>query len=346
MSDESKEETIKNQFMLAKRALSAGNYEKAEECYNKILDCDLNNLEAIIGQACSAAHQSSVQQSRFNEMLAAVDTVNSLKDELEPEKYQAAIVQLIKEFNATMSELTNALFSEKSSLATQKFMNSGLWQAGRGNAAAKDMDFKTAFKKTMPELFKADILFFNKFDEKEMLNTPAYKDAYLSLAKQVMGFLTTGFLFKIGGYPTLQPVLPQVIEVLEKKEDPKDLYGSLDKKLGRFNLNLYRKALSTRLKQYYPAGTKLPGENGCYIATAVYGSYDCPEVWVLRRYRDNTLSSSIFGRIFIRLYYAISPTLVKLFGNSNWFQSFWKSHLDKKVRYLKSQGVSDKPYHD
>jgi len=25
---------------------------------------------------------------------------------------------------------------------------------------------------------------------------------------------------------------------------------------------------------------------GCYIATAVYGSYNCPEVWTLRRYRD------------------------------------------------------------
>ena len=24
---------------------------------------------------------------------------------------------------------------------------------------------------------------------------------------------------------------------------------------------------------------------GCYIATCVYGSYDCPEVWTLRRFR-------------------------------------------------------------
>ena len=27
---------------------------------------------------------------------------------------------------------------------------------------------------------------------------------------------------------------------------------------------------------------------GCYVATAVYGSYDCPQVWTLRRYRDYT----------------------------------------------------------
>ncbi len=30
-------------------------------------------------------------------------------------------------------------------------------------------------------------------------------------------------------------------------------------------------------------------KNGCYIATCVYGSYDCPEVWTLRRFRDDVL---------------------------------------------------------
>ena len=50
---------------------------------------------------------------------------------------------------------------------------------------------------------------------------------------------------------------------------------------------------------------------GCYIATAVYGSYDCPEVWVLRRYRDFVLAKSGPGCVFIRFYYALSPVLVK-----------------------------------
>ena len=31
---------------------------------------------------------------------------------------------------------------------------------------------------------------------------------------------------------------------------------------------------------------------GCYVATAVYGSYDCPQVWTLRRYRDDTLAET------------------------------------------------------
>ena len=54
----------------------------------------------------------------------------------------------------------------------------------------------------------------------------------------------------------------------------------------------------------------------CYVATAVYGSYDCPEVWILRRYRDYTLAETWYGRAFIHTYYAISPTLVKWFGHT------------------------------
>lgn len=87
-------------------------------------------------------------------------------------------------------------------------------------------------------------------------------------------------------------------------------------------------------------------KSGCYIATAVYGSYDCPQVWTLRRYRDNTLAKTWFGRAFIRTYYFISPTLVKLFGKTNWFRLLWKPYLDKKVKRLHDLGVEDTPYND
>ena len=51
--------------------------------------------------------------------------------------------------------------------------------------------------------------------------------------------------------------------------------------------------------------------DGCYIATAVYGTYDCPELWVLRRFRDYGLRKSIIGTAFVRFYYAVSPRLVR-----------------------------------
>ena len=85
---------------------------------------------------------------------------------------------------------------------------------------------------------------------------------------------------------------------------------------------------------------------GCYVATCVYGSCDCPQVWTLRRYRDDTLGSTWYGRLFIRTYYAISPTLVKWFGNTNWFKKLWRGKLDRMVAKLQSNGVEDTPYED
>lgn len=85
---------------------------------------------------------------------------------------------------------------------------------------------------------------------------------------------------------------------------------------------------------------------GCYVATCVYGSYDCPQVWTLRRYRDNTLGSTWYGRAFIRTYYAISPTLVKWFGKTKWFKKMWKGKLDRMVKKLQDNGVESTPYDD
>jgi len=94
-----------------------------------------------------------------------------------------------------------------------------------------------------------------------------------------------------------------------------------------------------------PAEGELKNES-CYIATCVYGSYDCPEVWTLRRFRDETLGGSFLGRLFIRSYYATAPKAVKWFGNSAWFHRFSRTKLDRLVTSLRERGVADTPYED
>lgn len=102
----------------------------------------------------------------------------------------------------------------------------------------------------------------------------------------------------------------------------------------------------TKPKPWYEKNRRRSKKNGCYVATAVYGSYDCPEVWTLRRYRDNHLAKSFFGRTFIKLYYSISPLLVKLFGNKKWFSIVFRKRLDKMVKFLNNQGYSPDRYED
>lgn len=93
-------------------------------------------------------------------------------------------------------------------------------------------------------------------------------------------------------------------------------------------------------------GSVQKNNEGCYIATCVYGSYDCPPVWTLRRYRDYTLDETWFGRLFIKCYYAISPKLVRWFGKYEWFKKPWRVFLDRKVEKLKAMGVEDTQYND
>ena len=87
-------------------------------------------------------------------------------------------------------------------------------------------------------------------------------------------------------------------------------------------------------------------KKGCYIATCVYGSYDCPQVWTLRRYRDNVLAQTVFGRLFIHVYYAISPTVVKMIGDTNWFKTVFRRFLDSKVKKLNDSGLDNTKYDD
>ena len=112
------------------------------------------------------------------------------------------------------------------------------------------------------------------------------------------------------------------------------------------NKNLM-KEYADKIRKYEP-DYQLPhfNEGGCYVATAVYGSYNCPEVWTLRRFRDNTLDEIWYGRAFIKTYYAISPTVVKWFGETIWFKKLCRKPLDKLVTTLRGKGVEDTPYQD
>ena len=87
-------------------------------------------------------------------------------------------------------------------------------------------------------------------------------------------------------------------------------------------------------------------KGGCYIATYVYGSYDCPNVWTLRRYRDSILASTMIGRVFIKSYYTISPFLIRCFGKNKRFKFICKMCLDKFVTHLQKKGFENTKYYD
>lgn len=76
---------------------------------------------------------------------------------------------------------------------------------------------------------------------------------------------------------------------------------------------------------------------GCYIATAVYGSYDASEVLVLREFRDTILKKNSIGRLFIRIYYAISPSVAQRLKNHTMINSVTKKLLNRFVSFLEKR---------
>lgn len=87
-------------------------------------------------------------------------------------------------------------------------------------------------------------------------------------------------------------------------------------------------------------------KKGCYVATAVYGSYDCPEVWTLRRFRDEFLNKRRLGRLLVKIYYKISPRLILTFGSIKLIKNINRKILDKIVRKLNGRGYVNSKYID
>ena len=149
---------------------------------------------------------------------------------------------------------------------------------------------------------------------------------------------------------------PLYIAAIQTAERYKDDFFAMDLRIRSIrdavakleSIGFYKDAQSkaNEYKEYLKTLEKNSKQGGCYVATAVYGSYDCPQVWTLRRYRDNTLAKTWYGRLFVRTYYAVSPSLVKWFGNTGWFKKLWKGKLDRMVSVLNATGVEDTPYKD
>lgn len=104
-----------------------------------------------------------------------------------------------------------------------------------------------------------------------------------------------------------------------------------------------KKILIENTEEAYPKVLQLKAElesknleeqHWCYIATAVYGSYDAPETIVLRRFRDEQLLKNYFGRLFVKTYYSLSPPVARFLKDAKKLNYFVKLILNIIVKKL------------
>ncbi len=77
--------------------------------------------------------------------------------------------------------------------------------------------------------------------------------------------------------------------------------------------------------------------DGCYIATMAYGDYNHPQVFELRKFRDDYLSKTKIGRSFIKFYYKYSPSLVEKLKNKPTINIIIRRGLDQFIKSIKKQ---------
>ena len=154
-------------------------------------------------------------------------------------------------------------------------------------------------------------------NEENVINNPSF-------AIWPMGVIVASTAFILGDtfpepgsieYKELHKYLKKTIELYHKLNiDEQENYKSSTEGFENWEPMLILMEANKPLDELTKNKSK---KGGCFIATAVYGSYSAPEVKVLRKFRDDILQKSIIGKKFIELYYFLSPSIAKFISNKS-----------------------------
>lgn len=351
---------IANYYTIAESACDAGNQKEAENYCNKVIEIEPNNYKAWLLKGRAAGLQSTLDNIRLEESIScfckAVD--NAPEDQ-------------VKE----VRKLARNEFS-RLALALIKLCCDAYSKNGSSDIKDKIWDIVTPFVEySKPDLYtgcdylECDLPFMELGEDEG--RDIEIDDIMSDMASEIFSATTDARWSAPTSFSNYHGVrlLRKAIDIgLDKEDGYREIISLLrNEKLQCSTPSLKSYVIEDivkyqkKLREIDPSYTEdfedsqqtsnqqtgnQQTNSGCYVATAVYGSYDCPQVWTLRRFRDYTLAKTWHGRLFIKTYYAISPTIVKWFGHTEWFKKMWKDKLDRMVANLNSVGVENTPYED
>lgn len=308
---------IDNLLKLANSAIGAGNGEEAITYSNRALEIDPESTDAWLVKMKAVEYTSTIANPKTAEIISYGS--NAINCANENEKANVLVEVYTYYLSRAKSILLIAIAKMNDTAKVKQIASLG-YSAMQG-AAKGDATTRTLYLNLGNEALKLKM----EIPKDIISSNNDIQDSIVALCK-LYGSLCEADVNRISIYGS--KLLDTAIESRTK------------------TLNKFKQGLPDEKKEQITDEKVSSNSSGCYIATCVYGSYDCPQVWTLRRYRDNILAETWYGRAFIHTYYAISPTIVKIFGNTKWFKKMWKGCLDRMVNDLNLKGVEDTPYKD
>ncbi len=359
-------DSAKNYLVLAENAIKSDNYRDAELYSNKVLEIEPKAGRAWFIKGVAVGHQNSISNIRIKESVLCFD--NAIKCIMAANKLEIIddeTKNLIQtQMTSIMLSLLDASLSRFVSTPNIDLANAILTISRESSRLYKAMSEQYGFSSDNLDatIAKKVISSVN-----EAYDTTMLYDYHEHGHKHPSKADFEQFKSRIHyAKALLDAVLPfcddKDLKVLNLKSKLKIVdceYGiqshiqqngewvveyTLSDKRKQEVLNEYNELIK-QIKKLDPS-YEPPKAGGCYIATAIYGSYDCPQVWILRRFRDQYLLKTIVGTLFVKFYYSVSPSLVKKFGKSNWFNRICSIPIECLVKMLRANGVSGAPYRD
>lgn len=303
---------VDNHKNLLEKAIERERWKDVKKYSDEILAIDSGNSDATFYKELAECWISEINDFKegYDIISAFNDAINILEEENSDE-----IGEVIVKYSNQISPLINSIQNTSVNIYNSRQKES--WQYSNGSDVRKDAkNFYISNITLCIDLLTQIINFFHKYSD-EIKNNENLKKEGFDFNDALLNFLKQKDF-------ELSELVNQQSNSQVRAEKEKNL-----EEIKKYDEN------------YVPEKN-----NNCYIATSVYGSYDCPEVWTLRRFRDNILDNSLYGKLFIKFYYAVSPTLVKFFGNKKWFKNLFKGRLDSFVKKLQDEGIKSTFYID
>nr|DAF93875.1 MAG TPA: DNA REPAIR HELICASE RAD25, SSL2, PRE-INITIATION COMPLEX, RNA polymerase.0A [Siphoviridae sp. ctZd434] len=311
-----------NYLSLAQSAIDAGNGLEALDYSNKALEINATSPYAWIKKMkATGLLWTTVEDSKLNEIVAYGE--NAIK--YSTDENNAEILELV--YNYYAQKCTQLILWAFTQTKETTQIEQALQIAGANTSAISIVQNTDNATREIITTMVANVINLKlKIPDDYIYNNDNMQEVISAIAKIYIEYCKADVeRIKLYGFS----LLPEALDARET------------------NLNLIKQGLrEEKQNSINDEEVKTNNSNGCYIATCVYGSYNCPQVYTLRRFRDSILFKTYFGRLFIKFYYSVSPVLIKRFGKFHVFKIIWKYPLDGLVTHLNKRGIDKSFYID